>query len=243
MKSERIQKILANLGLGSRRQIEGWIQTGRIRVNGKIAQLGDTLDEHDTIMLDGKTLELSASTTIEVLIYNKPEGEVCTRSDESGRQTVFHRLPKPQSGRWIMVGRLDLNTQGLLLFTNDGELAARLMHPRYQIEREYAARVLGSVTPEILKTLKTGVSLDDGPARFEHIQFQGGKGANQWYHVTLTEGRNREVRRLFESQGLQVSRLMRIRFGNIKLPKDLPKGHSQIISPQQLNHLKQAVKL
>jgi 23S rRNA pseudouridine2605 synthase len=229
VKTEKIQKVLANLGLASRRQIEQWISAGRIKVDGKIAKLGDRVTDQEKISVDGrlvKRIPVKTSTT-RVLIYHKPIGEVCTRSDEKNRKTVFDNLPVLHNARWIMVGRLDINTSGLLLFTNNGELANRLMHPSKQIERKYSVRVLGTVSQEILDNLLRGVQLEDGHARFVKIHrvrsFER-NAANQWYHVVLREGRNREVRRLWESQGLKVNKLSRIRFGGIKLPRTLPRG-------------------
>jgi 23S rRNA pseudouridine2605 synthase len=225
-KSEKIQKILANAGFGSRREIELWLKAGRISVNGKVAKLGDRANFQDEIKLDDRLVkqEKSSSLVTRVLIYNKPPGEICARSDPEGRRTVFANLPFLKSGRWITVGRLDLNTSGLLLFTNNGELANKLMHPSTEIEREYAVRVLGEVDDAVIKNLKKGVALDDGPACFNRIKDMGDKGSNHWYHVVLKEGRNREVRRLWESQGVRVSRLMRIRFGGVKLPRGLRMG-------------------
>lgn len=243
--SERIQKILAQTGLGSRRKIESYIKDGRIKVNGKVAQLGDRMTVDDKILFDGKRIDLKAIEKFvsQVIVYNKPDGEVCSRSDEADRKTVFDNLPKIKPGRWISVGRLDINTQGLLLFTNDGELAARLMHPRYAIAREYAVRVLGEVTETMLDNLKAGVKLADGLAQFSSITFQGGEGANQWYHVTLQTGKNREVRRLWESQGVKVSRLIRIRFGDIIMPTRLRRGQSQPLDQKAINQLHQSVDL
>lgn len=227
---ERLQKFLANLGFGSRREIERWIEDGRITVDNKPATLGVKVTNKSNIILDGKKLNFnikSKSTEKKLIIYNKPEGEICTRKDEKGRRTVFESLPKLKNERWIAVGRLDLNTSGLLLFTTDGELANRLMHPSSEFEREYAVRILGDLSVDAIKKLKAGVKLEDGVAKFKAIKAQktSRDSANKWYHVVLTQGRNREVRRLFESQGVTVSRLKRIRFGDITLPKDLKPGH------------------
>lgn len=223
--TEKLQKILSQRGLGSRRQLETWISAGRVKVNGKIAKLGDRAHQEDKIQVDDKfILPPSSNAETEVLLYYKPEGEICSAKDPQNRPTVFERLPKPQSGRWIMVGRLDINTSGLLLFTNDGELANNLMHPSNEIEREYAVRILGKLTDAQLQELQQGVRLKDGPARFSKITFQGGENANHWYHVVIKEGRNREVRRIFESINILVSRLIRIRFGNITLPETLSRG-------------------
>lgn len=223
---EKLQKVLAALGLGSRREIEGWIQQGRISIGTQVAKLGERVAPDAIILLDGKPIKLSMGTAFvrRVLIYHKPEGEVCTRHDPENRPTVFSHLPPLKNQRWIMIGRLDINTLGLLLFTNDGQLAHRLTHPSYGIEREYAVRVLGRVQAEMLQRLKKGVRLEDGMAAFIHIEERGGEGINRWYHVVLKEGRHHEVRRLFASQGLTVSRLIRVRFGTVCLPVDLRRG-------------------
>jgi len=224
--SEKIQKVLANAGLGSRRQIEDWIREGRIAVNGAVAQLGDRMTHDDTVRVDGREIHLvkSSAQKLRVILYHKPEGEICSRSDPEGRATVFDHLPMLRNGRWISVGRLDYNTSGVLLLTNNGELANRLMHPSSDIEREYAVRVKGQVTDEMLNKLKKGVRLEDGPASFDDIADGGGEGSNHWYHVLVREGRNRMVRRLWESQGVEVSRLIRVRFGDISLPRMLRRG-------------------
>ncbi len=220
---ERIQKILAQLGLGSRRQIEKWIAEGRIKVNGRIAKLGERLTDRDELILNGRPIDVlrRAGQPTRVLIYYKPDGEVVTRRDPEARPVVFTQLPKLKTGRWIAVGRLDINTQGLLLMTNNGELANRLMHPSRRIEREYAVRVLGRVSDTVLERLRKGVVLDDGKAGFDDIQPAGGDGANHWYKVVLSEGRNRIVRRLWESQGVKISRLIRVRYGPVMLPVKL----------------------
>lgn len=219
--AERIQKRLAQAGLGSRREIEQWIRDGRIQVNGRTATLGDRIAPGDRLRLDGKALNLDrgAAQRTRVLAYYKPVGEVCSRSDEKGRRTVFESLPRLKRGRWVNIGRLDLNSIGLLLFTNNGDLAHGLMHPSRAIEREYAVRVLGQATPEQLQRLRDGVRLEDGMARFTDIVDSGGQGSNHWYHVVIMEGRNREVRRLWESQGLVVNRLMRVRYGPYIMPR------------------------
>jgi len=223
---ERIQKVLAGLGYGSRREIERWIEAGRVQVNGKIISLGTQVEPSDQIRVDGKPVKTTTETEItRVLAYHKPVDEICTRSDPEGRPTVFDNLPHLKSGRWIAIGRLDINSSGLMLFTNNGELANRLMHPSYQIEREYAVRVLGEVTEKMLDQLKKGVKLDDGIAKFVTICDAGGQGANHWYHVTLKEGRNREVRRIWEAVDRKVSRLHRIRYGSVSLPRSLHQGH------------------
>lgn len=242
---ERIQKVLARLGLGSRREIEGWIEQGRIQVNGQVAVLGDGVSVTDKLELDGRIVHLDRVDHIQprVIRYYKQEGEICSQSDPDHSVTVFRRLPRLKTGRWVMVGRLDINTTGLLLFTNDGELAHRLMHPSYQVEREYAVRVFGEVTPEVLQRLKAGVMLDDGLAKFQRIIDQGGDGSNHWYHVTLLEGRQREVRRLWESQDVMVSRLIRIRFGSAVLPNNMSRGSWQELPLDEINALRQLVSL
>ncbi len=236
--SERLQKVIARAGHGSRRQVEEWIREGRLSVNGAVAELGCQVSEGDRITLDGKPLAVQASQASKerprVLLYHKPVGEVTTRSDPEGRPTVFDHIPDLKTGRWITVGRLDLNTSGLLLFTTHGDLAHRLMHPSSELEREYAVRVLGEVTPAMLEALTQGVQLEDGRAHFESILDGGGKGANHWYHVILKEGRNREVRRLWESQGVKVSRLSRVRYGPILLPRRLGPGKWEDLNPKAM---------
>jgi len=233
---EKLQKVLARMGLGSRRDVETRIAEGRVMVNGVVASLGQRVGRNDAIALDGRLLrrEEAAETMRRVLIYNKPEGEICTRSDPEGRPTVFDRLPRLKEGRWINIGRLDINTTGLLLFTTDGELANRLMHPSYEMDREYAVRVRGEVTEEMLEALKRGVMLEDGPARFTDIkEAPGGEGLNRWFHCVVMEGRNREVRRLWESQGVVVSRLKRVRFGPVFMTADLSMGRwREMIQPE-----------
>ena len=242
---ERIQKLLAKAGYGSRRQIENWIDEGRITVNGKLAKPGEKISVDDKICIDEKPVSLKLTTQQEskTLIYHKPEGEVCTRKDEEGRTTVFSRMPKLRSGRWINVGRLDINTSGLLLMTTDGELAHRLMHPSSEIEREYAVRVFGSPDADALKQLTRGVELEDGPAKFQRVSQGAGSGANQWFHVVLKEGRNREVRRLWEAIDCTVTRLMRVRFGIIDLPKSIRPGRWEYLTDSQLKSLYQSVGL
>ena len=221
--TEKLQKILAAKGFGSRREIEQWIADGRVRVNGKPATLGERASDTDSIELDGRKVDQKPQSH-RIILYNKAEGEVTTRKDEEGRPTVFDRLPKLSGQRWINVGRLDINTSGLLLFTTDGTLANKLMHPSSGIDREYLVRVFGEVTEECLDKLRNGVELEDGMARFSDIsekQHAGGEGSrsqNKWFTVCLMEGRNREVRRLWESQEVQVNRLKRVRYGPILLP-------------------------
>lgn len=224
--SEKLQKTLANLGYGSRRVVEQWIAEGRLVINDRKARLGDRVEPQDQIRLDGKLIHRrkASADAHRVILYNKPAGEICTRSDPEGRPSVFARLPRLRGGRWVAVGRLDINTSGLLLFTTDGELANRLMHPASGVEREYVVRVKGTVDDEVLAHLRAGVELEDGMARFTDIQPGGGEGANRWYYVVIMEGRNREVRRLWESQHVQVSRLKRVRYGNIFIPSRVRAG-------------------
>lgn len=245
MADEKLQKALARLGLGSRRTMEDVIAAGRVSVNGQIATLGDRVTVGDEIRIDGRLLRYTAEEEKRrrVIVYHKPEGEVCSAQDPEGRTTVFEQLPKLSHDRWVMVGRLDINSSGLLLFTNDGELAHRLMHPSNEIEREYAVRVLGEVTPEIINTLKQGVVLEDGPAKFETLRELGGDGANKWYQVMLKEGKNREVRRLFESQELKVSRLLRTRYGSVILPRELRMGRWAELDKHDIQHLIELVNL
>jgi len=243
--TERLQKYLARAGYGSRREIENWIRDGRILVNGKPAELGVSVTAGDRIRIDGRPVAMTdpESHPPRTMAYHKPVGELTTRKDAEGRPTVFDSLPKIRHGRWISVGRLDFNTAGLLLVTTDGELAHRLMHPSWEIEREYAVRILGEVDAAVLQRLQEGVMLEDGLAAFASIQDAGGSGANHWYHVTVREGRNREVRRLWESQGLQVSRLIRVRFGPVSLPRNLRAGRFQDLKPEERSALYSAVNL
>ena len=236
---ERLQKALANAGFGSRRQLESWIREGRIKVNGELATLGIRIKPGDRITIDGKPVSSQrlANDQRLVIIYNKPEGELVTRSDPEGRKTVFSRLPKLKQGRWIAVGRLDVNSSGLLLFTTDGELANRLMHPKQLIEREYAVRVHGEINEAMVKQLVTGVELEDGPARFEEVVSSGGEGSNRWFHVVLMEGRRREVRRMWESVGATVNRLKRVRFGPIILDSKVKAGQWRELEKQERKDL------
>jgi 23S rRNA pseudouridine2605 synthase len=236
---ERLQKVLANAGMGSRRQIEGWIVEGRVEVNGEAAELGQRINPQDVIFVDGKRVpkRLLEAPVREVIVYNKPEGELVTRKDPEGRHTVFERMPKLKHGRWIPVGRLDINSSGLLLLTTDGELANQLMHPSRQVEREYAVRVMGEVTEGQLKALTHGVELEDGPARFEEIIESGGEGINRWFHVVIMEGRQREVRRLWEAVGARVSRLKRVRYGSVILESALKVGRWRHLTEQEINDL------
>lgn len=241
---ERIQKWLAARGIGSRREIEGWIRAGRLRVNGKPAELGQRISGYERLSLDGKPLRVSPERQAprQILMYHKPPGEICTRDDPEGRPTVFRHLPKLRQGRWVSVGRLDLNTAGLLLFTNDGALANRIMHPSAEIEREYWVRVAGDISEETLQALRNGIELEDGFARFDDIQplqalHEDDHQYNRYFSVVLKEGRNREVRRLWEAVGCQVSRLKRIRIGNLWLPKELSAGRWRPLSVGETNAL------
>lgn len=221
---EKLQKVLARTGLGSRREMERWIEGGRVTVNGKPARLGDRVTDKDRIGVDDRPLDRAPARETRCILYHKPVGEVCSRKDPQGRRTVFDRLPRLKSGRWISIGRLDYNTSGLLLFTTDGELANALMHPSASIEREYMVRVMGEWDDAMLARLLEGVMLDDGVARFTDIQDGGGDGINHWFYVVIMEGRNREVRRLWESQGLTVSRLKRVRYGDVFIPSRVKQG-------------------
>lgn len=226
VQGEKVQKVLARAGFGSRREMEAWIVQGRVKLNGKIATLGDRAGDDDSLVVDGKKVVNTSPDAVipRVLIYNKPENEICSRRDPEGRPSVYDQLPAIKHGRWVAVGRLDFNTSGLLLFTTDGELANRLMHPSANIDREYAVRVMGEVTDEMIKTLIKGVMIEDHLCRFTDVQFFAGEGKNRWYHVVLMEGRNREVRKLWESQGVRVSRLKRVRYGPVFIPSRIRKG-------------------
>jgi 23S rRNA pseudouridine2605 synthase len=222
----KLQKALADAGLASRREIEEWIAAGRVSVNGEPAHVGQRVGPVDKVRVNGRLvqLKLAVPRLPRVLLYHKPEGEIVSREDPEGRPSVFEKLPRINNGRWIAVGRLDFNSCGLMLFTSSGDLANRLMHPSYGLEREYAVRVLGQPSEEVMTRLQQGVELEDGLARFNRIDEVGGEGANRWYNVTLAEGRNREVRRMFEAVGLAVSRLMRVRYGPVSLPSNLRRG-------------------
>lgn len=241
--SEKVQKVLAQAGLASRRQIEAWIKEGRITINGRQTTIGDRMTYHDKVCVDGREIKLikSRRQKSRVLLYHKPQGEMCTRKDPEGRRTIFESLPMIRNSRWICIGRLDYNTSGLLLITNDGGLANKLMHPRSQIEREYAVRIHGQVSEENLQKLQKGILLEDGIARFEQITDAGGNGANRWYHVIVREGRNRLVRRLWESLGLTVSRLIRIRYGSVYLPQGLRRGHYKELHEDEVAKLIRSV--
>ncbi|MDN5849238.1 MAG: pseudouridine synthase [Nitrococcus sp.] len=244
--TEKLQKVLARLGMGSRRQMEGWIRDGRVRVNGRVARLGERVARQMRIMVDGRSLRRRSGVESprRILLYHKPVGELTTRSDPAGRPTVFEHLPRIEKGRWIAVGRLDVNTCGLLLFTTDGELANRLMHPSSCLAREYAVRIYGEVTPSMIARLEKGVVLEDGHAAFDRIEglFES-QAANGWYRVSLSEGRRREVRRLWESQGVRVSRLIRLRFGPVRLPPGLRQGQIRELGATEVARLYRAVDL
>lgn len=241
---EKLQKVLARAGAGSRREMERWIEQGRVTIDGQPAKLGDRVRPGQRLAIDGRVLnEAMLQPKPRVLIYHKPEGQITTRNDPEGRATVFDNLPVIRQGRWIAIGRLDLNSSGLLLFTTDGELANKLMHPSAGIEREYAVRILGTVTRESIAQLTQGVTLEDGPARFESVVDAGGTGANHWYHVVIREGRNREVRRMWEVVGATVSRLIRVRYGPITLPRMLRPGRSEYLEREPLETLYAAAGL
>lgn len=244
MSEERVQKALARMGYGSRREIERLIGDEQVRINGQLAKPGDHVKAGDKINIGKRRAVITSDVNrIRVLLYNKPEGEICTQKDEEGRPTVFQSIGRLREGRWISVGRLDINSSGLILFTNHGELANHLMHPSSEIEREYAVRVQGEVTKEILKNLLKGVRLEDGVSKFDQIIDAGGQGSNHWYHVILKEGKNREVRRLWQSQDLRVSRLTRVRYGNLALPRDLTVGKKVELSLDEIKQLFQDINL
>lgn len=241
-KKERIQKVLARSGLGSRRQLEKSIKMAQLYLNGKLVELGQTVVEGDIIAWKNrKWLIESKQSDFKILMYNKPLGQICTRKDEKDRPTVFDGLPELKGQRWINIGRLDINTTGLLLFSTDGNFANHMMHPSTQIDREYACRIFGDVDQVKLDNLRAGVELEDGNARFNDIQQAGAGESNQWFHVVLLEGRNREVRRLWESQDLKVNRLKRVRFGAVFLPKKLRPGQFQELSKGEKSILLQDV--
>ena len=247
IETEKLQKVLARAGLGSRRELETWIEAGRVSVNGNVATLGDRVGPEDTLRVDGRIIKVKAEEDIvqRVIMYHKPAGEVCSRNDPEGRATVFDNLPRLNGLRWVQVGRLDLNTTGLLLFTTDGELAHRLMHPSNGFVREYAVRVRGDLTAEKRQAMLDGVLLEDGVSKFESIDDAGGaeEGANHWYKVTLVGGKYREVRRLFQSQDLEVARLMRVRFGDLRLPPQLRQGRWMDLDEAQIKSLIERVEL
>ena len=225
------------MGLGSRREIERWIEQGLVKADGKTARLGQTDEGISRVVVNGESITLQQQVATRVLQYHKPDDEICSRKDPKGRKTVYDHLPKPEEGRWVAIGRLDLTTSGILLFTTDGELANALMHPSAQADREYLVRVHGKVSEEIIYRLREGIRLDDGFARFTDVQARPAKGANSWLQVVLQEGRNHEVKRMFESQGLQVTRLIRIRFGPIPLDENLKKGQSRLLTQKEVKAL------
>lgn len=236
--SQKLHKVLAQAGIGSRRAMEQWIIEGRVTVNGAVATIGMRVGPRDLIKIGKRTIHWPASDQLpRVLLYHKPEGEIVTREDPQGRATVFAGLPRLRGAKWLPVGRLDYNTCGLLIFTTSGDLANRMMHPRFGLEREYAVRIIGQLNPEQLAKLKSGIELADGAARCESIADEGGEGSNHWYRLVLKEGRNRIVRRMFESLGLTVSRLMRVRFGIVGLPTRLKRGQSSELTAAETTQL------
>lgn len=235
---QRLQKMLALSGLGSRRDMEAMIEAGRVSINGQVASLGATVNGDEIIRVDGRQVRLQTEPQLpKVLLYHKQEGEIVSADDPKKRDSVFEKLPRVRGAKWVSVGRLDINTSGLLIFTTSGELANRLMHPRYEVEREYAVRVMGQLTEGQMLQLTQGVELEDGLANFDGIQDRGGEGSNHWYQVVLREGRNREVRRLFEAVGLMVSRLMRVRFGPVSLPSRLKRGQLLALQDKEIRQL------
>ncbi len=245
MPEERIQKVLARAGLGSRREVEGWIADGRLTVNGKRPQPGARISGKERVCLDGKVLALPqrSPASSRIIAYHKPVGVICSRKDPGGRPSSFDDLPDIRDGRWISVGRLDINTCGLLLFTNDGELANRLMHPSSEVRRKYAVRVLGRPTPADLQKLIQGVTLEDGPARFEKVAEGAGDGANRWFDVAIREGRKREVRRLWEALGFKVNRLIRTHFGPVRLHREQKPGTARELTAGEKKALYEAAGL
>ena len=224
--AQKLQKMLAGAGLGSRREMETWITAGRVSVNGELAKLGDRVGQGDRVLVDKRPVKLIFEVELpRILIYHKPEGEIVSRDDPKARKTVFDALPRVRNGKWIAIGRLDFNTEGLLIFTTSGELANRLMHPSFEVEREYTVRIMGELSQEQMKQMTAGVELEDGKAYFERIAEMGGEGSNRWYQVIIKEGRNREVRRMFEKMNMMVSRLIRVRFGMVNLPPRVKRGH------------------
>jgi 23S rRNA pseudouridine2605 synthase len=233
--SERLHKMLAQAGLGSRREMEELIRAGKVTVNGEVADIGAQADETDLVKVNGRAVRFRVASALpRILLYHKPEGEIVSRDDPEQRETVFDLLPQVRGAKWIAVGRLDFNTGGLLVFTTSGELANRLMHPRFEVEREYAIRVRGELTPDQLRQLRQGIEMEDGPAQFESLVEEGGEGSNHWYRGVLKEGRNREVRRMFESMALTVSRLIRVRFGILTLPPRVKRGRWLELEPEQV---------
>lgn len=233
--SERLHKMLAQAGVGSRREMEELIRAGKVTVNGQVAEVGAQVEEDDVVKVNGRLVRFRQAARLpRILLYHKPEGEIVSRDDPERRESVFDVLPPVRGGKWIAVGRLDFNTSGLLIFTTSGELANHLMHPRFEVDREYAIRVRGELTPDQLQQLRNGIEMEDGLARFESLLDEGGEGSNHWYRGVLKEGRNREVRRLFEHMGLTVSRLMRVRFGMLSLPPRVKRGRWLELEPEQV---------
>jgi 23S rRNA pseudouridine2605 synthase len=235
--TQKLHKVLAQSGLGSRRDMEEWIRAGRVTVNGTVAGIGTRVGPHDHVQVGRRVIRMNTVQLPRVLLYHKPEGEITSRDDPQGRPSVFDRLPPLHGAKWISIGRLDYNSGGLLIFTTSGELANRMMHPRFEIEREYAVRIVGELSVEQIDRLQKGIALADGSARFERVGSQGGEGTNRWYRVVCKEGRNRIVRRMFEALGLTVSRLMRVRFGAIELPPRLKRGQSRELEAGEVEHL------
>ena len=243
IESEKLQKVLARAALGSRREMENAIARGLVTINGRVATVGDRVTARDKIAYKGQVIKNAGNQQkLRAILYNKPEGEICTRSDPEGRPTVFRRLPTLRQGRWVAVGRLDFNTSGLLLFVSDGELANKLMHPSSHIEREYLVRVFGEVDDELIKRLCDGILLDDGPAKFTRVKATEHQGSNRWFFCSILEGRNREVRRLWESQGLKVNRLKRVRYGQLTIPSYLKPGQWLELNPEEIKQLAKSVE-
>lgn len=240
---QKLQKILAQAGLGSRRAMEEWIREGKVTVNGRVAGIGARVSPGDQIKVGARTIRFPVARALpRVLLYHKPEGEIVTRDDPEGRVTVFEKLPPLRGAKWLAIGRLDYNTSGLLLFTDSGELANRMMHPRYELEREYAVRILGQLTAEQRARLTNGIALNDGIARCLWLEDEGGEGSNRWYRLAVREGRNRVVRRMFEALHLTVSRLMRVRFGPVTLPPRLRRGQSSELPQADVKQLLEALE-